>query len=547
MPSKKFSPPPDDAAVESQAQIHPLIRNALRLSLSAKEYKFLHERILKRSGSIEQRLPTPFRYETIVRTTTNNKYNVAAVRASLRMFLAVSGGLSLSEVVMARVRKDGSSAKKPRESFLCSPKFRLALSLSLALLAHRILYRFFVRLRANLRTDDAKPFRDRNPRFSWALTSRYAPAVGASLAGVALGICPQSRIRVTLAIYTATRSLEFLYNALNEKGYLEHKPWWFGSWLLMPISCAQLFHAFVFDRETIPKWMGDLLLRFSSSYIADRPAHFPAHLDWPSQHELVDSLGSIASLKWPTFMSPILHPNNPKPLPKQIQSISPLTSPAHPNIASLSCALLHPSTPSCNTAFVHQILHSVPRLARTITLAVLAISAASYKKSLSNPTGSINTISKRILSLTAILSASTGSFWGSICLLNSLLPRSALSTQRFFISGAAGGLPFAFFKQGRSLFTYIFRSAIYSAWATGVKRRYWRESKSGELALIVVSWALLGAVLEWSPEAVQGAGFRKGLAWLRGDGLVDPCEVATKRKRRATVTATQGDANDAAL
>lgn len=148
---------------------------------------------------------------------------------------------------------DYSTKKAPRQPFIRSPKFRLALSLSLVLLIHRILYRFFVRLRANLRTDDAKPFRERNPRFSQALTSKYAPVVGASLAGAALGVCPQSKLRVTVAIYMATRSLEFLYNALNAKGYLKYKPWWFGSWLLMPISCAQLFHAFVFDRETMPK------------------------------------------------------------------------------------------------------------------------------------------------------------------------------------------------------------------------------------------------------------------------------------------------------
>lgn len=145
------------------------------------------------------------------------------------------------------------ASSKTREAFLRSPKYRLALSLSLVLLAHRILYRFFARLRANLRTEDAKPFRERNPRFSRALTSKYAPVLGASLAGAALGVCPQSKLRVTIAIYLATRSLEFLYNALNLKGYLKGKPWWFGSWLLMPISCAQLFHAFIFDRETIPK------------------------------------------------------------------------------------------------------------------------------------------------------------------------------------------------------------------------------------------------------------------------------------------------------
>lgn len=120
------------------------------------------------------------------------------------------------------------------------------------LLLHRLLHRFFVRLRANLRTEEAEPFRIRNPRISKALTARYAPAVGASLAGFALGICPQKQLRMTVAIYTGTRSLEFLFNVVDEKGWVENRPWWFGSWLLMPLSCAQLFHAFVFDRETAP-------------------------------------------------------------------------------------------------------------------------------------------------------------------------------------------------------------------------------------------------------------------------------------------------------
>lgn len=88
---------------------------------------------------------------------------------------------------------------------------------------------------------------------SKALTSRYAPAVGASLALFGLGICPQNQLRLTAAIWMATRSLEFLFNAIDEKGWLENRPAWFGSWLLMPLSCAQLFHAFIFDREATPK------------------------------------------------------------------------------------------------------------------------------------------------------------------------------------------------------------------------------------------------------------------------------------------------------
>lgn len=125
--------------------------------------------------------------------------------------------------------------------------------MSLLLLLHRLLYRFLIRLRVNLRTDDAQPFRERNPRISRVLTSRFAPAVGASLAGFTLAITPQEQLRLTAAIYWSTRSLEFLYNVMDEKGWLDKRPWWFGSWLLMPVSCAQLFHAFVFDRETTPK------------------------------------------------------------------------------------------------------------------------------------------------------------------------------------------------------------------------------------------------------------------------------------------------------
>jgi hypothetical protein len=109
MPSTQLSPPdpPGDAASASEAQVHPLIRNALRVSLSAKEYKVLHERILKRSQALEHRLPTPSTYETIVRTSTNNKYNVAAIRASLRVFVALGGGLEVFELAMARIKKDG--------------------------------------------------------------------------------------------------------------------------------------------------------------------------------------------------------------------------------------------------------------------------------------------------------------------------------------------------------------------------------------------------------------------------------------------------------
>ncbi|OJJ81234.1 uncharacterized protein ASPGLDRAFT_133139 [Aspergillus glaucus CBS 516.65] len=509
--------------------VDPALRALLRLSLSSQEYKLLHERA---PAAVKKNAPSPARFEAIVRP--KDKYNDAAIRESLRVFVGSGLLLKLVEVVSRRMKGGAGAVASKKRSIIHSPNFRLPLALALVVFFHRRLHRLFARIRASLRIDKAQPFRERNPRLAKALTSRYAPAVGGSLAGFALGIAPQAQLRMTAAIYMSTRTLEFLYNVIDEKGWLKNKPWWFGSWLLMPVSCAQLFHAFVFDRETVPKWFGKVVMN-SPSYIQSRPALLPAEIPWPENEEVVDSLGSIANLRWPPFTSPILHPSNPNTLPAAIKSIAPITGPAHPSISSLSCALLHPAVPSCNTAFLHHILLSVPRIARFMTTVMLAISILKYKSFKTNPLASFQTLAKRIFTLTAVLSTSIGSAWGSLCLWNTLLSRSALPTKRFFLSGALGGLPFAFLgNNSRSAFMSIFRSAVDSAWKSGVKRGLWKGWTGGELGLIVVSWAVMGAILERRPGAVQAGGLRKGLAWLRGDGFLDPVEVLErKRARRA--------------
>jgi hypothetical protein len=140
-----------------------------------------------------------------------------------------------------------------------SPNFRLSLSLSTILLLHRILFRFFTRLRAHLLTDEARPFRQRNKRTSRTLTSSLAPAVGASLAGFALAVYPKDQLRVTIAIYALSQAAEFAYNLAEDEGWIWGKegrrwerPWWWGSWLLFPLTSGQLLHAFVFDRDCFP-------------------------------------------------------------------------------------------------------------------------------------------------------------------------------------------------------------------------------------------------------------------------------------------------------
>jgi hypothetical protein len=45
--------------------------------------------------------------------------------------------------------------------------------------------------------------------------------------------------------------------------------------------------------------MGDVMFKFSPSYIPGRPEGFPSELPWPDKYEIIDSLASIADLKWP--------------------------------------------------------------------------------------------------------------------------------------------------------------------------------------------------------------------------------------------------------
>lgn len=279
---------------------------------------------------------------------------------------------------------------------------------------------------------------------------------------------------------------------------------------------------------------------------------FPADKHWPDPYETVDSLARISELKWPyvtwfpsaltsaydtiysAFTSPILHPGNSCTLPAAVASVSPITSPAHPAVSLLSCALLHPKTPSCLTAFFHQNLLAIPLIARFLTKVYLVLSLLSIKSFVSHPIGATNSLCRKILSMTAVLSAAIGSAWGSVCLFNSFLPRAILPTQRFFLSGALGGLPFALLGGGehRSHFLYFVRLAIDSAWKAGTKRKLWRGYKGGELVVLVASLALMGSILERRPTAVTGPGVRRGLAWMRGDGFVDPVERQSKKKEK---------------
>lgn len=90
------------SAVPKPPKVDPILRNALRFTVSAKEYQKLHQYLINKSPpAIRKRAPQPPRYESIVHS--KNDYNAATIRASLRVFLATQTGLKLWDVVSTKI------------------------------------------------------------------------------------------------------------------------------------------------------------------------------------------------------------------------------------------------------------------------------------------------------------------------------------------------------------------------------------------------------------------------------------------------------------
>jgi hypothetical protein len=522
----------------SNRPIDPITRTALRYSLSPREYELLHQYLISRAPQrVRKRTPDPQRYEKITKASSESAdYNVSALRAAMRVFVGAYVGLKGWEVVIQRLassRGGGGKVEKTNGKVYRHPNARVALSFASILLFHRLLLRFFRRLRASLLEENAKPFRQRNPGIAKLLTSQYTPAVGASLAGFFLAVSPADQLRITIAIYVFTRSLEFGYNALENSGLIWSKdtdgkpkrPWWFGSWLIMPFACGQLLHAFVFDRECFPESYGRFIVRRSPEYIQFRPPSYPAEgKPWPGTFDIVDALAELGKLRWPPFVSPILFPNNKQPLPPgpALAKVSPITAPAHPGIAHTSCAILHPQDPSCARTYLKYWLASFPTVTRFFALVYGAFALLAYKSMLKDPVPFVNRLSGRILRMSLFITGAIGTSWASICLFANLLPRNVFPTQRWFLGGFLGGLwAFAARRGERSNFLYSARLSIDSVYKVGKKRGWWRGVRQGDVMLFVASLALLNMVYERQSDAVRGAMIRKAFSSFRGEGWVD--------------------------
>ena len=131
--------------------------------------------------------------------------------------------------------------------------------------------------------------------------------------------------------------------------------------------------------------------------------------------------------------------------------------------------------------------------------------------------------------MTTFITAAIGSSWGSICLFQHFFPGKFLASGRWFLGGFLGGLwGFIERKEGRSNFLSSVRLSVDSLWKVGVKRGWWKGVRNGDVWVFVMGLALIGAVYEADPDAVQGSYVRKALGFLRGDGWVDRAGLAKR-------------------
>ncbi|KAG6007146.1 hypothetical protein E4U21_006330 [Claviceps maximensis] len=575
------SAPPTPIPVMASTPVDPVLRNALRYTISTREYAALHKYILSRSKALRLTVPSPAAVEKALQVQAQSSapeqqqqqqhrkglggggddYNVRAVRHALRVFLATLAGMKGWEAVVTRLG-GGRGAKSKPSSGSGSPALRLSASLSGILLLYRFLFRFLSRLRAQLLDAQAEPFRVRNPRTAAALTSPFAPAVGASLAGFALGVCPaekKQQLRVSIALFALFRALEFAWDLCEAEGRVwgfvttsgslassatkrekrerrekRARPWWFGSWLLQPLAFGQLLHAVVFDRDCFPASYGRFIFGHSAGYLHASPAAWSAPLAWPSTDAVVESLAHMARLHWPAYVSPTMFPHKQNQhqhglLPASLQAIAPLTAQAHPLITSLSCATLHPSDPSCSRTLLTFWLNTLPRFARFFLVLyaglALVLSPRRLLPSLYHaPLSTLTAVFSRALRTSVFATGAISTAWSSICFFQSYLPRRVLPTQRFFLGGFLAGLWASILdrRHGRPIFLSSARLSLHSLWRVGLKRRWWRAVRAGDVAVFVAALMITGVAYERDARsAVRDGQWRKGISWLRGEGWRD--------------------------
>lgn len=101
------------SSASSKRALDPVFRNALRYTVSAKEYEVLHRYLLSRAPApVKKHAPRPKKYEAMIQNdSTGSEYNIASVRAALRVFVTVYAGFKGWEIVSNKFLRRAEQTK----------------------------------------------------------------------------------------------------------------------------------------------------------------------------------------------------------------------------------------------------------------------------------------------------------------------------------------------------------------------------------------------------------------------------------------------------
>jgi len=68
---------------------------------------------------------------------------------------------------------------------------------------------------------------------------------------------------------------------------------------------------------------------------------------------------------------------------------------------------------------------------------------------------------------------------------------------------------------------YGLRASVDSLWKVGKKRGWWKGVKGGDVWLFVLSLCVVNVVYQRDAKAVRSGVVRRGVSFLRGEGLKD--------------------------
>jgi hypothetical protein len=103
------APSPAGRPAPREKALDPIVRNALRYTLSPREYQLLHQHLLSRAPAIRTRTPPPNKYAATVQA--RDDYNAAAVRAGLRFAVLAFSTLKAWDLVKARFLARGAPSR----------------------------------------------------------------------------------------------------------------------------------------------------------------------------------------------------------------------------------------------------------------------------------------------------------------------------------------------------------------------------------------------------------------------------------------------------